>query len=306
MSQEQKKCPLCRGKDWIEVSRIGTNSLRNYWSEFGIDLDKDYGAIPDSLSQRRCCGCGVHFFSPMIVGASSLYEAISGQDWYYDEHKWEFSEVLDALVQERPENLLEIGCGAGNFLRQVDRLGVKAVGLEINPDGLKKCHAQGLNARDCRIDDLNEGFDAIVTFQVFEHLAEPAELISQCVNALNPGGVFIVAVPNQDGVLSEIEHNILNLPPHHVTRWSKSCFDYIAKQHGLVVEEYLEEPLTFDLYASYATSLLDKIKMRGRIFAKIYNQGLVFIHRATLAASYLQARERLAGHTHICIFRKPS
>lgn len=248
----------------------------------------------------------MHYFSPAIVGLPSLYAALSTRNpnWYYTTHKWEFNEVLTALAVDQPKSLLEVGCGYGNFLGQSARFCEAVTGLEFNPDALNECQVKGLDVRNCRISELTEKFDVIVSFQVFEHVENPGQLFAECVDRLAPNGRLVLAVPNQDGVLGGIEKNCLNLPPHHVTLWEKSCFEHLAVHHSLVLERYTEEPISFELYSAHSFGLLDKVKVTGGIVAKIYNRVMILLHRAILPLQFEGTGRNLPGHTHIAFFRK--
>ena len=90
-------CPLCDGKEWIGVRDIAIGPILDYWRALGYDLQSDFDPLPPSLEQRRCRHCGVHWFSPSLIGPSRLYEALSQNDWYYGTRKWEFQEALDFL-----------------------------------------------------------------------------------------------------------------------------------------------------------------------------------------------------------------
>lgn len=306
MTKVHDDCPLCGERQWAEVRRVATGPIDGYWRAIGIDLAKDYPGFPSHLSQRRCFNCGLHFFSPMIVGLPSLYAALSthNADWYYTPHKWEFTQVLERLAAAPVGRLLEIGCGAGNFLSPASQFCDNATGIESNPDALRECTERGLDVRNCGIADLSERFDVIVSFQVFEHVENPKRFFEDCIERLAPGGRLIVAVPNQDGVLGEFENNFLNLPPHHVTLWRRSCFEYLAEHYDLAIESYLVEPITFDLYASYSNELLDKLRLKGGVFARLYNRLLVLLHRAQLPGQFEKDGRSWPGHTHIAIFRK--
>jgi hypothetical protein len=53
----------------------------------------------------------------------------------------------------------------------------------------------------------------------------------------------IVATPNDDSFLGLAINGILNMPPHHVTRWTSSALRYILEFMGLVDVVIDTEPL---------------------------------------------------------------
>ena len=62
-------------------------------------------------------------------------------------------------------------------------------------------------------------YDAVTSFQVLEHVTEPASFLRACVKALRPGGRLLLGVPNNDSFLGLLEDNWLNMPPHHMSLW---------------------------------------------------------------------------------------
>jgi SAM-dependent methyltransferase len=108
-------------------------------------------------------------------------------------------DVLEALTG-RPGRLLDFGCGGGFFLGAAQARGWQPFGLEPLPG-----HATYARARfgaqvltdTLRPDSYPAGyFDAITAFQVFEHLPQPRENLTELVRFLRPGGAILIEVPN--------------------------------------------------------------------------------------------------------------
>jgi 2-polyprenyl-3-methyl-5-hydroxy-6-metoxy-1,4-benzoquinol methylase len=109
-----------------------------------------------------------------------------------------------ALIDNAPRTVLDVGCGAGaNAALLLDRAQPPEVYGVTGSEGealLAKRHL-----RQCWIADLERGlpdaaremhFDAILFSHVLEHLRDPAALVAQAAERLNPGGVCAIAVPN--------------------------------------------------------------------------------------------------------------
>ncbi len=67
-------------------------------------------------------------------------------------------------------------------------------------------------------------------------------------------------VPNSDGFMGIQPDDVLNMPPHHITRWSESVFWHIAQQFGLEVIAVEAESLSFS--PPYADTRLMRLMMR--------------------------------------------
>lgn len=303
-SQSSLSCALCGSKHYIEVSRISAVPIESYWRELGIDFPADFPAFPREFLQLKCVNCGLHSFDPQVVAGTAVYAALGKVDGYYASSKWEFEAALRLLAAYPPEHLLELGCGEGHFLVQAGRFAGRVTGIESNPEAVAAARERNLSIRTHELERLDGPFNAIVSFQVMEHLTNPGEVIRQCVERLSPGGMLIISVPNQDGVMGEMKRDFLNLPPHHVTRWERRCFDYIAEDNGLALENYYVEPLSFELYAAACLERLESVKFSIGRLSKALNAVLQVAHRANLPIGYYQVRQSLHGHTHMGVFRK--
>lgn len=87
--------------------------------------------------------------------------------------------AVRALMVKRflnPETVLDIGCGKGNLVLWLRRLGVKAYGVDISNYALENAHKPIKKyLSKAGIADLpfeNSGFDLVVTFNLLEHINE--------------------------------------------------------------------------------------------------------------------------------------
>ena len=76
-------------------------------------------------------------------------------------------------------------------------------------------------------------YDAVVTFQVMEHVPAVGHFLRQCLDCLRPEGRLIISVPSHDGFIGGELNSILDLPPHHITQWSDRCMAAMASEFDL-------------------------------------------------------------------------
>jgi 2-polyprenyl-3-methyl-5-hydroxy-6-metoxy-1,4-benzoquinol methylase len=109
-----------------------------------------------------------------------------------------------------------------------------------------------------------ELFDAICSFQVIEHVANPAQFIRDMRRTLRPGGLLILAVPDMDGPVGKyFPFALTNIPPHHVSWWRKSIFHKEIAHFGFEVIDVRHEALPYYLWEYYLPKILeDKFKLR--------------------------------------------
>lgn len=94
--------------------------------------------------------------------------------------------------------VLDIGAGGGEFVYLAAREGWLARGLEPNEGygGYARQH-YGVDVRCGGVADLDgERVDVITLFHVFEHLRDPDAVLRRLYDALQPGGLLFLEVPN--------------------------------------------------------------------------------------------------------------
>ena len=117
-------------------------------------------------------------------------------------------------------NVLDIGCGRGEFLKMMRTAGIPARGIELSEESVALCRAEGLEAEVADVYPflaaLPEGtFDGIFCSQVVEHLPPERlpELIRLCAGSLAAGGVIAIETPNPECLAIFATHFYLD-PTH--------------------------------------------------------------------------------------------
>jgi 2-polyprenyl-3-methyl-5-hydroxy-6-metoxy-1,4-benzoquinol methylase len=220
------------------TSRPHVEKIRDYdsvqltkeWSDtHGIDISDELQGTP-SISKYRCLESGLTFYTPATSeGSGILYEGLSKFSWYYTPDKWEHFFALHFC--RRGMRILEVGCGGGEFLTKAADQGCDCIGLEINP----RVHADDAHAVEIRGQALSEcaaaevgSFDLVCAFQVLEHTAAPKQFLLDCLQAAKKGGIILLGTPNSESFLQH-SHNLLDLPPHHMSGWSSVAYKYLEK-----------------------------------------------------------------------------
>ena len=103
--------------------------------------------------------------------------------------------------------VLDIGTGIGDLLR----FRQNTIGVDVNPETVKYCQAQGFDARLMEIDRLpfdSSSFDGVVLDNVLEHIENPVQLLKEINRVLTDGKIFIVGVPGALGYASDTDHKV--------------------------------------------------------------------------------------------------
>ena len=117
-------------------------------------------------------------------------------------------------------NVLDLGCGRGEFLEMMRDLAVPAKGIDLSDESIALCRHKGLDAEKADVfaylENLPEAaLDGIFCSQVVEHI-EPSrlpEMIRLAVSRLQRGGVIAIETPNPECLAIFATHFYLD-PTH--------------------------------------------------------------------------------------------
>ena len=95
--------------------------------------------------------------------------------------------------------LLDVGCGAGEFLRQAKEAGWDVLGVEVAEEAVRVARAAGLPVCPGSLATLGlpaASFDAITFWDVLDFVADPVAEAREANRVLVPGGVLMLRVRN--------------------------------------------------------------------------------------------------------------
>ncbi len=120
---------------------------------------------------------------------------------FIDYYGGERADVLPLLPERlgAESSVLEIGCGRGATSALIkQRFGCRVVGIELNPEAAKaaEAHLDRVIHGDVQTVEPGEQFDAIVAFELFEHLTDGQAFLERAAGWLRPGGRMVFSVPN--------------------------------------------------------------------------------------------------------------
>jgi len=254
-------CPVC-GEALAAAGReYSVDELFELWRpvEFTRETLEAHRVQAIGTRPFRCSGCGLETFLPQIIGTPAFYveaynlaHSQTVSTFTYSDDKWEYGRAIaDATGCRRA---FEFGCGNGTFLDRLRRHVPEVAGLEYNPVALDSARARGLKVYGPRDAPpaYGGGWDAVFSFHVLEHAADPVALVRQMAGMVKPGGIIGLSVPNQDGPIRFIDPCVMNMPPHHATRWRLSSFEALARRLQLDIRDVAYEPLLLENHGYYS------------------------------------------------------
>jgi len=110
-------------------------------------------------------------------------------------------QLVEAEIQRRvppPARVLDMGCGAGEFLEIARGLGYQVEGIDISRASAAICNSKGLTARagDFLTEPFEGKFDLITMWDVVEHLRSPETFFVRARDLLSERGFFFAKVPS--------------------------------------------------------------------------------------------------------------
>ena len=133
--------------------------------------------------------------------------------------------------------LLDVGCGEGEFLLEMGRLGWDTEGIDPIEAAVTTARRRGVRVTQGDLTDValdEEAFDAITLRLVFEHVHDPVGALRACHRALKAGGVVWIATPNLDSDASRAFGDawIFLEPPRHAVVYTPASLDRLLRRSG--------------------------------------------------------------------------
>ncbi len=152
--------------------------------------------------------------------------------------------------------VLDVGCGAGEWLLNMQGLGWQVEGVDFDESAVSVAQAHGLAVRCGTLEAQNyaaNSFDAVTLNHVIEHVPDPVGLLRECVRVLKPHGRLVLATPNNES----LGHRCFQKywrglePPRHLHLLSPAAMRWLLALAGfeqVVVRTYSTEYVWYHSY----------------------------------------------------------
>jgi len=117
------------------------------------------------------------------------------------------------LDEKDVKRLLDVGCGRGGFMQRMISDGVSCKGIDRSQVMVEECRAQGLDAQNIDIREVDGSFDAIVSiFDVLNFMdkEELIDFLEGVAEKLEDDGVFIADINTRYGFSDVAEGTMSN------------------------------------------------------------------------------------------------
>ncbi len=200
----------------------------------------------EALHLFKCAGCSF-VFDCRIPTDDELYD-------HYKQYSYSmlkpclpptiasYNKLLDEFEHYRQTgNILDVGCGQGDFLNEARKRGWNVYGCEYSDAAIALCHGRNLPVQQGELTSemfQDVHFDVITTFEVIEHINNPNEHFNLIHEKLRAGGLYYCTTPNFNALLRHLEGEAFPIIcyPEHISFYSRSSLSKIAVRHGFMVK----------------------------------------------------------------------
>ena len=263
MYKRLENCPVCNGSEF-------KNTI----------ICKDYLVSQESFVIVECQKCKFSFTNPRPIESelSRFYNSdeyishnSSGRNLINSVYKIarHFTlrgklNLVKKVKNSSSKQILDVGCGTGDFLNLCNRKGWKSYGVEPNDKARTKASIFNKNKVVANISEIDtNNFDIITLWHVLEHIPDLNKTIDNLKEILSSKGKLIVAVPNNSSWDAEHykQHWAAYDVPRHLYHFTQQSFSLLMKKHKLKIEAII--PMKLDSY--YVSLLSEKYQQQDKI-----------------------------------------
>jgi len=190
-----------------------------------------------------------------------MYELETAHWWFRARRSIVLALIGKYLDGPPPPRFLDIGCGTGAMLRELEKMG-EAVGMDTSEEALSFARTRTgarlvLGSAPGRLREMEERFDCVLMLDVLEHIEDDLEALKAASGLLKEGGILLATVPAYQWLYAPRDRY-----HHHLRRYTRRGLREAMAGAGLKIE--LVSYYNFFLFPAAAVSrLLSRVRGGG-------------------------------------------
>lgn len=148
------------------------------------------------------------------VWKNTTLKKLEENSWNISEYNWYRCYDIFSQILKNSKNIIEIGCGGGNWLLFLNQaFNLKVYGIDKSKGGSmiarKYLSSKGVKHQIKTLDvfdlDEKEKYDVVVSFGLIEHFEKPFEVLIKCYNILRKDVLLITGIPNLESIKDRLK-----------------------------------------------------------------------------------------------------
>jgi hypothetical protein len=211
---------------------------------------------------RQCTRCGtVQLTSNPVSYYKSVIRAAGFSPEMMNFRKKQFAGFIDKY---NLQNIVEIGCGKGEYLSILSSLEIDAYGTEYSRKSANLCTKDGLYIQP-GYGLLSGAFNSFCMFNFLEHCPNPVEMLNNIYNNTAHDTVGLIEVPNFDMMLQNGQ--FAEFITDHLFYFTKDTLRKLLERCGFEIIEY--NTICDDYILSVVVKKISKIDLSKFVMQQI-------------------------------------
>lgn len=249
-------CPLC-SQDIKEIKIISNNE----WMIFSCPICSNAWTFPSPV--------------PLEYSKEDFHNGITEEDL---PREWTKSlNMQKKLVKkylEQGKKILEIGCGNGLLLKNLEILGYDVSGMEPSFSAAELAKSKGLKVYCESFPGKllkDKKFDLIIMSHVLEHLVDPIYIVKEIKKYLNPDGLFLLIQTNYNSIIPKLQKRnwYAWVPEQHYWHFTPKGLVDILEREGFCVQKIEKSSIVHGRKFSLISLLIPRLGDQFHLIAKI-------------------------------------
>ena len=179
---------------------------------------------------------------------------------------------------------LDVGCGVGEFMSYLSELGFNVIGIDKNPDQIRRIEELGFNAKLVNLENPlpfeKESFQLIACLEVIEHVNFAESLLLELSRILTPEGCMLISTPNFSFWRNRITFIFGNNPANegiHLRFWNASILENKLSEAGFLIKRRMSiSPVTGLNFISRLLGYRDNFFVVPRLLENLLAYDLIY------------------------------